>query len=44
MCDRLVSLGYPQDKIKFSTLPEGMHNEGYWRIYFPEAITFLFAL
>lgn len=44
MCDRLNSLGYPQNKIKFSTLPEGMHNEGYWRIYFPEAITFLFAL
>ncbi len=44
MVDRLAALGYPQEKVKFTVLPEGIHNEGYWRIFFPEAISFLYDI
>lgn len=40
----LIQKGYPQDKITLSLEEEFIHNESYWRVIFPETLTWLFEL
>ena len=39
MNSRLLSLGYSKDKIKLSIEDNGAHNEAWWRIVFPEFLS-----
>lgn len=39
MYDRLVELGYSQDKLKLSIEENAAHNEAYWRVIFPEMLS-----
>ena len=36
MPDQLKAIGYPEEKITFTTYGDGLHNETYWRAVFPE--------
>ncbi len=39
MYERLKKLGYPENKLRYSVFEKGLHNEQWWRLYFPEALT-----
>ncbi len=43
MHKRLLKKGFPQDKLVYSIFEPGIHNEQWWRMYFPEVLTLFFA-
>ena len=43
MYKRLKKLGFPEDKIRYSIFEPGVHNESWWKMYFPEVFTLHFS-
>ena len=43
MKTRLTKAGFPSSKLKYSIFEPGMHNEQWWRMYFPEVMSLFFG-
>lgn len=42
MAQRLISFGYPREKLLYEEIPEDKHNEEAWRRRFPQALRWFF--
>ena len=43
MIEGLYGKNFPKQNIQFIADPEGMHNEAFWRKYFPQALVWLYG-